>query len=142
VITAVDTNVILDVLTAGQQFGQASRMALHGCRDDGRLVACDVVWAEVAAAFDDVEAVRATLSKIGLEYSPTPASAAELAGLRWRAYRRSGGPRERLVGDFLIGAYSEVVADRLLTRDRGFYRHYFSHVLLLDPSSPGQQVNP
>lgn len=36
------------------------------------LLLCDVVWGEVAAAFDDVEAARAALTKIGLKYSPTP----------------------------------------------------------------------
>ncbi|MGH2467728.1 MAG: hypothetical protein ACRDGL_08360, partial [Candidatus Limnocylindrales bacterium] len=52
----------------------------------------------------------------------------------WRAYRASGGARSRLVGDFLVGAHAQVLADRLLTRDRGFYRTYFRDLTILEPS--------
>ena len=40
-------------------------------------------------------------------------------------YRRSGGPRERIISDFLIGAHAAAEADTFLTRDRGFYAKYF-----------------
>jgi predicted nucleic acid-binding protein len=54
----------------------------------------------------------------------------------WRRYRRQGGTRERLMGDFLVGAHAQVRGGRLLSRDRGFYRRYFSEIELIDPSRP------
>jgi predicted nucleic acid-binding protein len=49
-----------------------------------------------------------------------------LAGGKWAMYRQLGGKRERIITDFLIGAHATLRAERFLTRDRGFYRSYFS----------------
>ena len=37
----------------------------------------------------------------------------------------------RLLADFVVGALPQLRADRLLTRDRGFYRSYFPELRLL-----------
>jgi predicted nucleic acid-binding protein len=48
--TAVDSSVLLDVLGADPEFGEASREALRSAHDAGALVACEVVWAEARTA--------------------------------------------------------------------------------------------
>jgi len=53
------------------------------------------------------------------------------AGERWMLYRKSGGNRDRIISDFLIGAHALNNAERFLTRDRGFYRSYFNELILL-----------
>ncbi len=133
-ITAVDTNVLLDVFAADPTFGEASASAVRRCSGEGSLVACEVVWAEVASVFPDAEAAAHALGRLGVGFSPIDDRAALQAGSVWRAYRERGGRRERLVADFLIGAHADRQTDRLLTRDRGFYRRYFSTLAVVDPS--------
>jgi len=54
VITAVDTNVLLDVFGADPLFARASSEALRRCLEEGALAASEVVWAETATVFGDV----------------------------------------------------------------------------------------
>jgi predicted nucleic acid-binding protein len=134
VITAIDSNVIIDVLGADPTFGPRSRAAVHRSRTEGALVACDVVWAEVLAAFPNEGETISVLERLSVAYSEVGRDAAVSAGKAWRAYRQAGGPRERLVADFLVGAHAAHHADRLLTRDRGFQRLAFADLEVLDPS--------
>ena len=52
----------------------------------------------------------------------------------FRVYLDRGGKRGRVVSDFLNAAHAQLVADRLLARDRGNYRDYFKHLDLWDPA--------
>lgn len=133
-ITAVDTNVLLDVFSDSPEFGRRSAGALKRCIAEGSLVACDVVWAETEAWFPEAEGAGKALSTLRVHYSPLTAATALAAGGAWQAYREAGGPRERVIADFLIGAHATAQAERLLTRDRGFYRNHFAGLAIVDPS--------
>ncbi|OGO53588.1 MAG: hypothetical protein A2Z32_10550 [Chloroflexi bacterium RBG_16_69_14] len=134
-MTAVDSNVLIDILGADPQFGRASLAAARRCRDEGILIACDAVWAEVVAAFADTAQTESSLARIPVDYSPIVKATATRAGMAWRAYRLRGGPRERLVTDFIVGAHANEQADRLLTRDRGFQRSAFEGLTIVDPTA-------
>ncbi len=133
-ITAIDTSVLLDVFTADRQYLEGSRDALRDSIARGQIIACEVVWAEVGAFFPDTAAARDAFETVGVDFSPSDVETALLAGAAWADYRRRGGSRKRVIADFLIGAHSMLRADRLLTRDRGFYRSHFSGLEVLDPS--------
>jgi hypothetical protein len=134
-ITAIDTNVLLDVFGPDPKFGEASAEAVRRCVGEGALVACEVVWAEAAIAFPNSEKFRRAMADLMVAFEPLNEAAALKAAEVWRHYRARGGRRTRIASDFLIGAHAGSAADRLLTRDRGFYRRYFSGLNVLDPST-------
>jgi predicted nucleic acid-binding protein len=135
VITAVDTSVLLDIFTDDPAFRERSLAALRQSLAAGQLVACEIVWAEVAAAFADPAAAHRALESVPVLFSELDMQSAAQAGAAWRAYRRRGGTRERIISDFLIGAHAVGRADRLLTRDRGFHRLAFGELKILDPTN-------
>lgn len=133
-ITAVDTNVLLDIFGADAAFGSRSAAALRGCIAEGQVIACEVVWAETSTSFPNATAAKDALAKLRIDFSPLSVTGSLTTGQAWRAYRLAGGTRKRVIADFLIGAHALESADRLLTRDRGLYRRYFQELVIFDPS--------
>lgn len=107
---------------------------MRACLAEGSLIACEVVWAEVAAAFPSARPAAAAMSALGVRFSPIDSDVALSAGGAWSAYRDAGGRRQRVIADFLIAAHAQGAAERLLTRDRGFFRRYFNALAVLDPT--------
>ena len=134
-ITAVDTSVLIDVFGADLRFGAGSAAALRAGLNQGAVVACSIVWGETRAAFASDEEFTQAMRALGIAYSPMQEQAATLAGVTWKKYRAAGGKRDRVIADFLIGAHAAMQCDRLLTRDRGYYKKYFSGLVVVDASA-------
>lgn len=124
-ISAVDTSVLLDVILADEHHGPRSNEWLRRAYDRGAILICDLVYAELVPAFGSRESLDDSLRKISASVSPIDTDIAYEAGRRWLRYRQAGGPRKRIITDFLIGAHALATAETFLTRDRGFYATYF-----------------
>ena len=131
-ITAVDTSVLIDVFVNDPVHGSASAACLRQCLQEGTLVACDVVWAETRAVFPDESAFESAMKTLGVRFSPLVEKAAAHAGACWKAYRKAGGARTRVMADLIIGAHALHQADRLLTRAGGYYRAHFKGLALIE----------
>lgn len=133
-ITAIDANVLLDVFQAGAAHKEMSKAALARAAGEGVIIISEVVYAETAAAFtDDRAELDRQLERLAIQVTGLGRDAAFTAGLIFAAYRRSGGARHHILADFLIAAHALQHAERLLTRDRGFYRTHFPDLVLFEP---------
>jgi predicted nucleic acid-binding protein len=133
-ITAVDTNILIDILEPDPAFGPLSKAALKRCLLEGSVVACEVVWAEVAVAYGHaVEAAVEAMERMGIQYTEMAVEATIEAARCWYDYLKKGGDRRRIAADFLIGGHGFKQADRLLTRDKGFYHSCFKKLNVETP---------
>lgn len=134
-VTLVDSNVLLDILTADPVWGAWSGAALAEAIDAGRVVVNPIVYTEVSVGFDRIEDLDHTIPPDQFKREPLPWSAGFLAGKAFLAYRRAGGSRPTPLPDFYIGAHAAVAGYRLLSRDRGRYGTYFPTVELIAPQA-------
>jgi predicted nucleic acid-binding protein len=131
--TAVDSSVLLDVITDDPTFADRSEAMLRKAAREGALTICECVLAEIRPALSDAD-VEEFLSDWQLEFVPSTRDSALLAGQMFGSYlRRRPRAAGRVIPDFLIGAHAFVTADRLLARDRGYLRDYFKKLTLLGP---------
>lgn len=131
--TAVDSSVLLDVITDDPRFADSSEASLRKAAREGALVVCECVLAEVRPALPDGDAEE-FLADWQIEFIPSTRDSALMAGSMFGKYirrrQRAGG---RVIPDFLIGAHAVLLADRLLARDRGYLRDYFGKLKLMTP---------
>jgi predicted nucleic acid-binding protein len=134
-ITAVDTNILLDILAPNEQFYEASADALQEAAGEGSLVISDIVYAELCIHFETQRECDAFLESNEIRVQALTREAHFLASRAWRTYRQQGGKRTRILADLLVGAHAQKQATGLLSRDRGFYRKLFPSLDLHDPAA-------
>ena len=154
-IPAIDNNVLIDVILAGPTCAQTSADALGEALQDGTLVVCEAVVAEIFPVFEDQRRIDEFFRLTGIALEPSTMGALSRAGAAWNQYRGRNTSaivcqkcgttqaaacdacrakievRQHLITDFLIGAHAAVQADRLMTRDRGCFRTHFPDLKLV-----------
>lgn len=133
--TLVDSNVVIDVLDPTSSWMEWASRKLTEARLEGQLVFNIVIAAEIAYAFVSKDQYDAVFPSDIWTFEAVPFEAGRIAGWAHRQYRMRGGPRERTLPDFLIGAHAEIAGHRLLTRDAGRYRTYFPALDIIAPDT-------
>jgi predicted nucleic acid-binding protein len=132
-LTAIDSSVLLDVVIDAPAQAELSEKALRKVAAEGGLIICECVLAEIRPAFPNAKAIQQFLLDWQLRFVPSSRESALRAGELFGLYLRRGGKGGRVIADFMIGAHADLHADRLLARDRGYLRDYFSRLKLLTP---------
>jgi predicted nucleic acid-binding protein len=124
-VIIVDSNVLIDVLENDPTWAEWSITQLRAQSQIHRLVINETVYAEISLTFSTVEALDQTIQDLDLDFIDIPKPALFLAGKAFLRYRRQGGTKSNVLGDFFIGAHAAVAGCAILTRDTRRFSSYF-----------------
>jgi predicted nucleic acid-binding protein len=128
----VDTNVVIDLVVPGSPWSDwAERIVAQ----PEAVTASVIVVAELAPSTGTMANAMELLTGIGIAVAELDAPAAFRAGQALAAFRAAGGKRDKLLGDFLIGAHAAARNLPLATRDPKPYRTYFPELTLITPET-------
>ena len=129
----VDSNVLLDVITADPVWGNWASDTLIRLFDEYKLAINPIIYAETSIRFSTIEELEEILSPKFFERLSIPYEAAFLAGKCFMEYKKRGGAKTSVLPDFLIGAHASVSNMKLVTRDASRYKTYFHELGLIAP---------
>lgn len=143
---SIDTCILLDLLL-NQNTESIEKLRKH-LHDHDDLVICGIVYGELYPILkQNIPDMDQFFSEMGIRIELCDKEDYEYAGEKWKAYIRRRkficpacgksvklrcarcdtkiSFRQHILSDFIIGAFSELHCDGLLTRDYGYYKTYF-----------------
>ena len=131
----VDTNILIDVLEDDPQWADWSIKQLQEQSMVHKLVINPIIYSELSLTFSSIEELDKALYGMDLPMVEIPKPALFLASKAFLQYRRKGGTKNNVLGDFFIGAHAAVSGLPVLTRDTKRYGTYFPTVQLVSPNT-------
>ncbi len=136
-VILVDSNVLIDLFSRDNTWHNWSRGALAKANESDQLCVNQVVVAEVAPQFSDLNTFVTWIESFDVGIDELNLDAAYAAGKAFMEYRRRRKvlqePDKSIIADFLIGGHAQMLGATILTRDPRFYRTYFPSVPLITP---------
>lgn len=133
ITTALDANVVLDILTGTPAQSAQSVAALRAAKLVGPISVSIMVYAEIASNFPSRARADDFIHLLNCRVETIDESTAFLAGQFFQQYRLRGGRRTRILPDFLIAAHAQLHADRILSRDSRFFQENFPKLKAVSP---------
>jgi predicted nucleic acid-binding protein len=127
----LDSNVLIDLLDPDSPEAVRRGVTKLGGQHEMRIN--EIVFAEIAHAYQDASEVLEMLETIGIAVVRLTLPECHRAGRAFAEYRRRGGDRTTILPDFLIGAQAASRGWPLVTRDRKGFASYFPEVEIVDP---------
>lgn len=87
-ITAIDTNIFLDILIPDENYCFNSKKLLDEHVERGQLITSEIVCVELASLFLSEKELKTFLSDTGTELVHSGEKALSIAGNRWNQYAK------------------------------------------------------
>ncbi|WP_086995041.1 type II toxin-antitoxin system VapC family toxin [Rhizobium sullae] len=133
--TLIDTNVLVDLAMPTSDWHGWSRQRALDVFKRGPVLINPIIYSEFSVRYRNMDEVDRLLPQDEFRRENLPWAAAFAAAAAFRVYRKSGGERESILPDFLIGAHAAIRGYTVLTRDPKGYHSYFPSLDLITPET-------
>jgi len=153
---AIDTNILFDILLPDPKFKDSSLNLLKDYSKSNKLIISEIVYSELASQFNEQDLLDLFLSDVNIFIKNTGKDGLWIASKVWNDYNKNRDTKlqcnncghfqnyycnkcnklikskQHIIPDFIIGGHAIENGNKLISRDRGFYRKYFTELEIIN----------